>query len=529
MNQSKIHPAIPDNGAMSTSMGGATDNIQTRSENMGTTSNSQADGSSRRGDNSGSVNNSPPHSSTSGRTTDPFHDVSPNHRQTRQSSGGSGGGSSSSSCSNSTSSLEENDQEFPIQVSEPSFGDDEKFSYFDAMEVLYFDDMLEPQHPSQSLSNSVGSSSSSPEKSSNLQFGKTQISNQKNECDRETNNTTEKKSIRHKLRHLTRQQRLNLKSKIQKRRKKLQKILSDPVVVMTMDKFSFVFGVLNIMIIELVLLVAPDRMGILYTVLLVPLMMARYVIYRADLYHYFMYDFCYFSQIMMLVHMYAYPDNERLVKALFAISNGPLAMAVVLWRNSLVFHSMDKMTSMFIHVLPPLVTFCHRWEDHLLKKQFPFYEAFEDSWTANIVDFWLNPFCYYVLWQIIYLFKTEIISKRKLRYNTEIMTSLRWLTRKPDSTSYKVLSVFGERNQLPTFVSIQAVYTMVTYLIVPLLWHSFWLHSVYLLGIFIVALVNGAKYYFHVFAVRYIEEIGKKVEEERSAESRKDENDTVEE
>ncbi len=70
---------------------------------------------------------------------------------------------------------------------------------------------------------------------------------------------------------------------------------------------------------------------------------------------------------------------------------------------------------------------------------------------------------------------------------------------------------------------------MVTYLIVPLLWHSFWLYSVYLLGIFIVALVNGAKYYFHVFAVRYIEEIGKKVEEERSAESRKDEDDTVEE
>jgi len=513
MNQSKIHPVIPEIGTMPSNVDTSTSAVDNRLGNKGSTPRIQVDAVSKY-DNS-------PHSSTPGRTSDRFHDASPNNYQAHHGSDSNsvGGGGSSSSCSNSTSSLRENDQEFPIQVNESSFGEDEKFSYFDAMEVLYFDEMFDQRQPSQSLSSSLGSSSSSPEIRSDLPWNKTQISNQKNEHDQEPTMTTTKKSITHKLRHLTRQQRQNLKSKIQKRRKKLQKILSDPVVVMTMDKFSFVFGVLNIMIIELVLLVAPDRMGLLYTILLVPLMLARYIIYRADLYHYFMYDFCYFSQIMMLVHMYAYPENERLAKALFAISNGPLAMAVVLWRNSLVFHSMDKMTSMFIHVLPPVVTFCHRWEDHLLKKQFPFYEAFEESWTANIVDFWLNPFCYYVLWQTIYLFKTEIISKRKLRYNTEIMTSLRWLTRNPDSTSYKVLSAFGERNQLPTFVSIQAVYTMVTYLIVPLLWHSVWLHSAYLLGIFIVALMNGAKYYFHVFAVRYIEEIGKKVKEEKSEES----------
>lgn len=516
MNQSKIHPVIPEIGTMPSNVDTSTGAVDNRLGNKRSTPRSQVD--------AGSKYDNSPHSSTPGRTSDRFHDASANNYQAYHGSDSNsvGGGGSSSSCSNSTSSLQENDQEFPIQVNESSFAEDEKFSYFDAMEVLYFDEMFDQQQPSQSLSSSLGSSSSSPEIRSNLQLNKTQISNQKNEHDQQTTMTTTKKSITHKLRHLTRQQRQNLKSKIQKRRKKLQKILSDPVVVMTMDKFSFVFGVLNIMIIELVLLVAPDCMGLLYTILLVPLMLARYIIYRADLYHYFMYDFCYFSQIMMLVHMYAYPENERLAKALFAISNGPLAMAVVLWRNSLVFHSMDKMTSMFIHVLPPLVAFCHRWEDHLLTKQFPFYEAFEESWTANIVDFWLNPFCYYVLWQTIYLVKTEIISKRKLRYNTEIMTSLRWLTRKPDSTSYKVLSAFGERNQLPTFVSIQAVYTMVTYLIVPLLWHSFWLHSAYLLGIFVVALMNGAKYYFHVFAVRYIEEIGKKVKEVKCEESRND-------
>ena len=68
-------------------------------------------------------------------------------------------------------------------------------------------------------------------------------------------------------------------------------------------------------------------------------------------------------------------------------------------------------------------------------------------------------------------------------------------------------STYGEHNQLQTFVLVQAVYTLLTFLVVPLLWYSIWLHSLYLLVIFVVALVNGAQYYFHVFAVRYIEKI----------------------
>lgn len=33
----------------------------------------------------------------------------------------------------------------------------------------------------------------------------------------------------------------------------------------------------------------------------------------------------------------------------------------MLWRNSLVFHSLDKITSLFIHLLPGLITFLWRW------------------------------------------------------------------------------------------------------------------------------------------------------------------------
>ena len=261
-----------------------------------------------------------------------------------------------------------------------------------------------------------------------------------------------------------------LRETIHRRRQKLLQLVSQPTIIMSRDKFSFVLGVLLIMIIEFVLLVCPNQMGTLYTALLLPLMVARYIIYRADLYHYFMYDFCYYAQIMQLIQMYKYPSDIRLAKAMFSIANGPLVLAVAMWRNSLVFHSLDKMTSMFVHILPALVMFSQRWQGHLTEKEFPLFEEVEDTIVTTLTDFWWRPFLYYVLWQSLYLIKTELISKKKLEYNTSIMTSLRWMLRKKTSASYKLLSRFGEQNQLPTFVCIQALYTLATFLSCPLLW-----------------------------------------------------------
>ena len=115
------------------------------------------------------------------------------------------------------------------------------------------------------------------------------------------------------------------------------------------------------------------------------------------------------QKVLMLVQMYKYPSNGQLGRALFSIASGPLAGAIVMWRNSLVFHSMDKMTSMFIHILPSLVTFSKRWGDHLAAKEFPLYEDMDGTISSNMKDFWWIPFCYYALSQTLYLMKTTTI------------------------------------------------------------------------------------------------------------------------
>ena len=43
-------------------------------------------------------------------------------------------------------------------------------------------------------------------------------------------------------------------------------------------------------------------------------------------------------------------------KANFVLSHGPLAIAILAWQNSIVFHSLDKMTSFYIHIMPVCFT-----------------------------------------------------------------------------------------------------------------------------------------------------------------------------
>ena len=44
---------------------------------------------------------------------------------------------------------------------------------------------------------------------------------------------------------------------------------------------------------------------------------------------------------------------------------GPLMCAIIVWKNSLVFHSLDKLTSFFLHAFPPIVV-------HLLRSVISF-------------------------------------------------------------------------------------------------------------------------------------------------------------
>ena len=103
-------------------------------------------------------------------------------------------------------------------------------------------------------------------------------------------------------------------------------------------------------------LTCPDRwIHVAYSVQAAYYLPMRVYMYKKRAWHYFLFDLCYYTNVLDLVFIWAMPSSAALFVACYCISLGSLASAVITWRNSLVFHDWDKVTSLFIHIYPPLV------------------------------------------------------------------------------------------------------------------------------------------------------------------------------
>ena len=65
----------------------------------------------------------------------------------------------------------------------------------------------------------------------------------------------------------------------------------------------------------------------------------------------------------MLLNIFVFPSSRTLWRLHFVVTQGPLLWAIPTWRNSFVFHSLDKVTSVFLHSLGALLTYVKRWEE----------------------------------------------------------------------------------------------------------------------------------------------------------------------
>ena len=81
-----------------------------------------------------------------------------------------------------------------------------------------------------------------------------------------------------------------------------------------------------------------------FTAQLCYFMPIRYYTYQKRGYHYFLADMCYFVNLLMLLSIWVAPRSKRLFISAYCLANGNNAIAIAMWRNSMVFHSLDKVT-----------------------------------------------------------------------------------------------------------------------------------------------------------------------------------------
>lgn len=93
--------------------------------------------------------------------------------------------------------------------------------------------------------------------------------------------------------------------------------------------------------------------------------------YKKRAWHYFLFDLCYYVTILNFIYIWLLPSSPALFVACYCLSHGSLASAVITWRNSLVFHDQDKVTSLFVHIYPPFTFTVIRFVSNTWSPEFP--------------------------------------------------------------------------------------------------------------------------------------------------------------
>lgn len=287
------------------------------------------------------------------------------------------------------------------------------------------------------------------------------------------------------------------------------------------DTASFTLGVFMAMWVEYLILAAPSAFPWFYLVTLILLMLLRYSTYRAINNHFFMIDFCYFMQVSVITQALLFPPTSSFgaawFKANFALSHGPIAIAILAWQNSMVFHSLDKMTSFYIHIMPPLTCYMQRWAI-LPGGPSP------DSMTFGFGDMLITPLILYGTWQAAYLYVQHTVIDK----DPELVTSLRYLTQCPRNPMHiitmDVCTRLGVLNpgevyhpdQMKTktiFVVGQLIYAILWLLPTPILFHIRFINTTFLLVLVVAGIWRGGSYYIFVFSKIY----NKKFEPDKTA------------
>ncbi len=119
---------------------------------------------------------------------------------------------------------------------------------------------------------------------------------------------------------------------------------NDSRSITTREKVSFIAGVLNIFISGYILGARPEWFHLWYTAQLLYFMPIRWFTYHKKGYHYFLADLCYFVNGLTMLSIWVFPKSKRLFISTYCLAYGNNAVAIAMWRNSLVFHSLDKVT-----------------------------------------------------------------------------------------------------------------------------------------------------------------------------------------
>uniref|UniRef100_A0A1D2A5Y9 Glycerophosphocholine acyltransferase 1 n=1 Tax=Auxenochlorella protothecoides TaxID=3075 RepID=A0A1D2A5Y9_AUXPR len=275
-----------------------------------------------------------------------------------------------------------------------------------------------------------------------------------------------------------------------------------------LDKVSFTLGVANIALVAFWLGASPSTYQYCWLIKCLTLFTMRWFSYRSRGLHYMMLEFCYAGNILAALQIFWVPSSPLLRRLAFAHMAGPLMWSIVAMRNSLVFHDVDKQTTLMMHASPAILAWTMRWRPRPEWTAGLSPDQLADFGSSSWTQMALLPMVFYLAWALAYYVLIFVLLEKRIRsrgYSNmfEEMVSGPALKGKKSPLSSFVLRA-PPRLQPVLYLSIHMTAAWVSLLPTKLLWDHPWLHTMVLLAILLVATWNGANFYFKVFAKRYL-------------------------
>ncbi|KAF2770021.1 hypothetical protein EJ03DRAFT_326931 [Teratosphaeria nubilosa] len=279
------------------------------------------------------------------------------------------------------------------------------------------------------------------------------------------------------------------------------------------EKISFVTAVLNIFISAYMIGAYPEYFHYWYTVQLAYFMPIRWYNYHKIGFHYFLADLCYFVNLLLILSIWFFPQSKRLLISTYCLAFGNNAVAIAMWRNSLVFHSLDKTTTLFIHIMPcaTLHVLVHLIPESMQREKFPAIHTIKYSPPDapehyRLWDMIIWATLPYAFWQLSYHFLITVRKRTKIAAGRP--TSFTWLRRSYRGNFLgKFVLGFPDSMQESVFMCIQYMYAISTMLPCPLWFWYRYASAGFMMVVFALASWNGATYYIDVFGKRMEKEL----------------------
>ena len=284
---------------------------------------------------------------------------------------------------------------------------------------------------------------------------------------------------------------------------------------------SFFIGLLNIALTGFILGRFPQHYWLFQFIKSLFLMSANAFIKWKKKTILYMLDLCWMVSIFYIIfslisvlgtfgtHTLAITGSRFMWHMIFATANGPTAWSVIVLRNAMVFHNIEKWSSLYIHLSPALVTWAMRWHADSVHKAWPevFGSPLDDEATfGNIfgagVAFYLIHASMYVPWLLCYG-RFHGFNLKKDDYDTVYQSLMKGLPHnlkvkigyvEENKTALKPCLIYYTIHMLATFVSFAWAY---------ICYESVWVHTAFCVAIFTASAWWGSMTYFKMMTMYY--------------------------